>query len=54
MYSYALVHVRNHSISKIFLCMSIDGDWQESGRFTGADQVAVPPFEAVMIDLDGL
>jgi Uma2 family endonuclease len=32
----------------------LDGDWQKFGRFTDADQVAVPPFEAVMIDLDGL
>jgi hypothetical protein len=30
------------------------GDWQELGRFAGADQVAVLPFEAVTIDLDGL
>jgi Uma2 family endonuclease len=30
------------------------GDWQELGRFAGADQVAVPPFEAVTIDLGEL
>jgi Uma2 family endonuclease len=29
-------------------------DWQELGRFSGAAQVAVPPFEAVTIALDGL
>jgi Uma2 family endonuclease len=33
----------------------LEGDaWRECGRFTGADQVAVPPFEAVTLDLDGL
>lgn len=30
------------------------GAWQEIGRYRGADQVAVPPFEAVTIALDGL
>ncbi|MCB2263598.1 MAG: Uma2 family endonuclease [Candidatus Thiosymbion ectosymbiont of Robbea hypermnestra] len=28
--------------------------WVEVGRFAGADQVCVPPFEAVSIDLKGL
>ncbi|WP_089726499.1 Uma2 family endonuclease [Candidatus Thiosymbion oneisti] len=28
--------------------------WIEVGRFAGADQVRVPPFEAVSIDLEGL
>ena len=33
----------------------IEGDaWRETGRFSGADQVAVPPFEAVTLDLDSL
>jgi Uma2 family endonuclease len=33
----------------------LEGDaWRECGRFTGTDQVAVPPFEAVTLDLDGL
>lgn len=30
------------------------GNWVESGRFGGRDQVAVPPFEAVTIDLTDL
>jgi len=30
------------------------GAWVEVGRFTGANQVRVPPFEAVSIDLKGL
>ncbi|WP_089725921.1 Uma2 family endonuclease [Candidatus Thiosymbion oneisti] len=30
------------------------GDWLEIGRFAGTDQVAVPPFEAVSIELEGL
>ena len=30
------------------------GAWHEIGRFAGADQVAVPPFEAVTLDLNGL
>lgn len=30
------------------------GAWREIGRFTGADQVAVPPFEALTLDLSGL
>ncbi len=29
------------------------GAWIEIGRFTGTDQVAVPPFEAISIDLKG-
>jgi hypothetical protein len=33
----------------------LEGDaWQEIGRFAGADQVAVPPFQAVTVNLDGL
>lgn len=31
-----------------------DGDWVEIGRFGGGDQIAVPPFEAVTIDLTDL
>ncbi|MGE5153392.1 MAG: Uma2 family endonuclease [Bdellovibrio bacteriovorus] len=31
-----------------------DGAWVEIGRFGGRDQVAVPPFEAVTIDLTDL
>jgi len=30
------------------------GAWVEVGRFTGADQVRIPPFEAVSVDLKGL
>ena len=30
------------------------GEWREIGRFGGDDQVAVPPFDAVTIDLAGL
>ncbi len=30
------------------------GTWIEIGRFAGTDQVCVPPFEAVSIDLKGL
>ena len=33
----------------------LEGDaWQEIGRYSGADKAAVPPFEAVTLDLDGL
>jgi Uma2 family endonuclease len=31
-----------------------DGDWVEIGRFGGRDRVAVPPFDAVTIDLTDL
>lgn len=31
-----------------------DGDWVEIGRFGGTDKVAVPPFDAVTIDLTDL
>jgi Uma2 family endonuclease len=30
------------------------GDWREFGRFSDADHVAAPPFEAVTLDLEGL
>jgi Uma2 family endonuclease len=30
------------------------GAWQGIGRFAGADRTAVPPFEAVALDLEGL
>ncbi len=30
------------------------GAWLEIGRFSATDQVAVPPFDAVSIDLEGL
>jgi Uma2 family endonuclease len=30
------------------------GDWREIGRFSDGDQVAVAPFEAVTLELDGL
>jgi Uma2 family endonuclease len=30
------------------------GVWHEIGRFGGAEQVVVPPFEAVTLDLEGL
>jgi Uma2 family endonuclease len=33
----------------------LNGDaWQEISRYSGADQVAVPPFEAFTLHLDGL
>jgi hypothetical protein len=28
--------------------------WREIGRYCGADQVMVPPFEAFTLDLDGM
>jgi len=31
-----------------------DGAWQAIGRFTGAERAAVPPFEAVTLELEGL
>jgi len=30
------------------------GDWHEIGRFFGAQKAAVPPFEAVTFDPDGM
>ena len=30
------------------------GAWRAIDRFGGADQVAVPPFEAITLDLEGL
>ena len=31
-----------------------EGTWRDVGRFTGADRAALPPFEAVTLDLSGL